>query len=160
MDGFDWSTNPILLKIVIHIRFTMMHVWKSWFKKNSIGSCKLMKLAIFWRIHLCARLCYSLKIDIHVRFVVMHVWSNWFLKKYYWYSCKFMQLAIFCKYICAHGFDWSTNPFLLEIDIHVRYTMMHVWNNWCSKNSIGNCKFMQHVSCLQIYLSARFWLIY
>ena len=44
-----------------------------------------------------------------------------------------MQPAIFCKYICAPGFDRSTNPFLLEIDIHVRYTMMHVWNNRFSK---------------------------
>ena len=67
-----------------------------------------------------------------------------------------MQLAIFCKHICAHGFDLSTNPFLLEIDIHVSYTMMHVWNNRLSKNSICNCKFMQLVSCLQIYLCARF----
>ena len=48
-------------------------------------------------------------------------------------SCKFMQLAISCKYICAHGFDGSTNPILLEIDIHVRYTMVHVWNNRFSK---------------------------
>ena len=44
-----------------------------------------------------------------------------------------MQLAILWKYICAHGFASSNNPFLLEIDIHVRYTMMHVWNNRFSK---------------------------
>ena len=58
-----------------------------------------------------------------------------------------MQLAIFCKYICAHGFDWSTNPILLEIDIHVRYAMVHVWISILKKR-IGNCKFMQHVSYL------------
>ena len=41
-------------------------------------------------------------------------------------SCNFMQRAIFCKYICVNGFDWSTRPILLKIDIHVHYTMMHV----------------------------------
>ena len=42
-------------------------------------------------------------------------------------SCKFMQLAILCKYICAHGFDCVyTNPVLPKFDIYVRYTMMHV----------------------------------
>ena len=37
-----------------------------------------------------------------------------------------MQFGIICKYICVPGLDWSTNPCLLEIDIHVRDTMMHV----------------------------------
>ena len=37
-----------------------------------------------------------------------------------------MQLVIFCEYICVHGYDWSTNPILLEIDIHVRFMMTHV----------------------------------
>ena len=36
-------------------------------------------------------------------------------------SCKLHKFAIFCKYICA-----STNPILLKIDMHVRFTMMHV----------------------------------
>ena len=40
-------------------------------------------------------------------------------------SCKFMQFAIICKYICVHGFDGSTKANLLKIDIRVRYTMMH-----------------------------------
>ena len=42
-------------------------------------------------------------------------------------TCNFLQI-----YLCAL-FYCSTNPFLLEIDIHVRYTMMHVWNNRFSK---------------------------
>ena len=33
-------------------------------------------------------------------------------------GCKFMQLSINCKYMCLHGFDWSTNSILLKIDIH------------------------------------------
>ena len=34
-------------------------------------------------------------------------------------NCKFMQLMIFCKYICVHDFGLSTNSILLEIDILV-----------------------------------------
>ena len=48
------------------------------------------------------------------------------LKKYIIGSRKFMQLAIFCEYICVHGYDLSTNPILLKIDLHVRFVMMHV----------------------------------
>ena len=50
------------------------------------------------------------------------------LKKYNWYSCKFMQLAIICKYICAHAVltNLQIFPILLLIDMHVCYTMMHV----------------------------------
>ena len=32
-----------------------------------------------------------------------------------------MQLAIFCEYICVHGYDQSITPILLKIDIRVRY---------------------------------------
>ena len=46
--------NPILLKIDMHVRFTMMHVWKSQFLKIIIGSCKFMQLAIYLRINLWA----------------------------------------------------------------------------------------------------------
>ena len=35
MHSFDWSTNPILLKIDILVRLTMMHVWNSWFLKKN-----------------------------------------------------------------------------------------------------------------------------
>ena len=41
-------------------------------------------------------------------------------------SCKFMQLAIFCEYICVHDYDSSINPILLKIDLHVGFMMMHV----------------------------------
>ena len=159
------SKEPIDPKIGLNVGYGVVYVQKAWFLEILIASCKFMQFAFFWKQICVHRFDWStnpilLKIDIHVRFAAMHVWSNWFLKKYYWYSCKFMQLAIFCKYICAHGFDWSTNPFLLKIDIHVRYTMMHVWNNRLAKDSIGNYIFMQYVSCLKIYLCARFWLIY
>ena len=53
-----------------------------------------------------ARICWKL-IYMYVLWWCMSEVID-FKKKYYWYSCKFMQLAIFCIYICAHGFDWST----------------------------------------------------
>ena len=34
-------------------------------------------------------------------------------------SCKFIQLAIFSKYFCVHGYDRSINPILLKIDIYI-----------------------------------------
>ena len=36
--------------------YVLRWCWKGWFLKIAIGSCKFMQLAIFWRIHLCARL--------------------------------------------------------------------------------------------------------
>ena len=51
-------------------------------------------------------------------------------------NCKFMQLMIFCKYICVHDFGLSTNPILLEIDILVCHAMIHVWNNQFFKTNI------------------------
>ena len=45
---FDGSINPILLKVDIHIRYTMMRVSNIRFKKkNSIGNCKFMQDAFF-----------------------------------------------------------------------------------------------------------------
>ena len=44
-------------------------------------------------------------------------------------SCKFMQLAIICRYICVHVFLLiypQIFSILLKIDIQVRYSMMHV----------------------------------
>ena len=76
----DWSTNSIVLQNDIHVRFTMIHIWKSDLKQN---------------------------ID----------------------SGKFMQLAINCKYTCVHGFDWSTDPILLKIDVHVRFTRIQFWKS-------------------------------
>ena len=40
-----------------------------------------------------------------------------------------MQLTFFCKYFCVHGFDWSTNPFLLKIEIglDLENWVIHVW---------------------------------
>ena len=59
-----------------------------------------------------------------------------------------MQLAIIYKDICVHGFDWSLNMILLKVDIHLRFTMMHVWNNHYFNITIGSCKFMQLVITL------------
>ena len=74
-------------------------------------------------------------------------------------SCKFMQLAFSCKYICVHGFDWSTNPILLKIDIHVGayvlwWRMSQIIDFF--KIIICSCKFMQLPIFLQINMCARF----
>ena len=39
-------------------------------------------------------------------------------------SCN-LCFAIFCKYICVHGFDLSTNPILLKN----YYTCYQIYNN-------------------------------
>ena len=49
---------------------------------------------------------------------MMHVISNRFKKNIIVFFSKFMQLAIFRKYICAHSFDGST-----------RYTMSIIVSN-------------------------------
>ena len=72
----------------------------------------------------------NLKIGLEIGHCVIHVWKQWFLETRV-ASCKFLQFTIICKSICVLdlvGFDWSTSPILLKIDVHVRYTMMHVWN--------------------------------
>ena len=74
-----------------------------------------------------------LKIDIHVRYTMMLVWNNWFLWKHCWYL-QIYAAYDFCKYICVHGFDWSTDPILLKVEIVVRFTMLHVWNIWFLQN--------------------------
>ena len=76
--GFDWSTNPNLLKIDMHICFTMMHIRKSRFLNIIIGRCKFMQLATFMRIIYMHGYDWSinpifLKNNIHVRFLMMHV---------------------------------------------------------------------------------------
>ena len=71
------STNPILLKIDMHVRFTMMHVIKSRLLKIITGSCKFVQLAIFANILVSTVMTCVLtrfaENDIHVRFMMMHV---------------------------------------------------------------------------------------
>ena len=67
----------------------------------------------------------TLKLGLNIREVVVHVRKARFFKILI-ASCKFMQFANICKETCVHGFDRSTNPILLKIDIQVRYPMMHV----------------------------------
>ena len=43
-------------------------------------------------------------------------------------SSKFMQIATLQIYLC-YSSDWSTDSILLKINMHVRYAIMHVWNN-------------------------------
>ena len=83
MHGFDRSTNPILLKIDMQVRYPMMHVWKKFGFEIRIVSCITYD---FLQIALCARfwLIYTnpilMKIDIHLRDVLMHVWNCRFFK--------------------------------------------------------------------------------
>ena len=86
---FDWSTNPILLKIDIHLHYTMMHVWNNWFfSKLLLAVANLCNLPLFankfvlssWRIH--------------VRYTKMRVWNNWFFFKISNGNCKFVHLFI------------------------------------------------------------------
>ena len=82
------------------------------------------KFVVTFFTDLLFRFCKK-KNDMHVRYTMMHVWNSDFVNINIG-SCIFMQLAIICKYIYVHGFDWSTNTNLLKIDIHVRYTMLQV----------------------------------
>ena len=82
------------------------------------------------------------KIGMNVGYRVVHVENAWFFEIQI-ASFKFMQFAFFCKQICVHGFDWSIDLILLKIDIHVRFTMTHVWKRWFFNTSIGSCKLMK-----------------
>ena len=44
--------NPILLKVEIVVRFTMLRVWNTWFFQITTGSCKFMQIATL-QIYLC-----------------------------------------------------------------------------------------------------------
>ena len=133
MHGFDWSTSLILLKIDIHVNCTMMYVGNNqfFFKLMLVVAnyvtCDFLQIswcAWIWLLYIKSIL---LKIDIQVRYTMMLVWNNWFLWKHYWYLQIYVTCD-FCKYICVHGFDWSTDPILLKVEIVVRFTMLHVWN--------------------------------
>ena len=75
----------------------------------------------------------DLKIGLDLENWVIHVWKDRFLEIRI-ESCKLMQFMIICKWICVHGFDWSTSLILLKIEIHVHCRMMHVWNNRFFRN--------------------------
>ena len=65
------------------------------------------------------------KIGLNVGYGVVHVRKAWFSK----FELQVANYTLFCKNICVPGFDWSINPILLKIDVHVRFTMLHDWNN-------------------------------
>ena len=111
----------------------------------------------FWQISWCTWiwLLYInpilLKIDIHVRYTMMLVWNNWFLWKHNWYLQSYATYD-FCKYICVHGFDWSTDPILLKVEIVVRFTMLHVWNTWFLQNyTTGSCNIIKFIHGITIF---------
>ena len=89
--------------------------------------------SVVYRNNFGTRLCYIywpivFKLDLKVDIGVMKIWEKFNFENQI-ASCKFMQIKNLCKEVCAHGFDWSTNPILPKIDIHARYMMMHVWRN-------------------------------
>ena len=73
------------------------------------------------------------KVGLNVGCGVVHVRKTWFFEILI-VGSNFIQVMIFCKYIYLGAWLWLTSPILLKNDIHIRYTMMHVWNNrFCSK---------------------------
>ena len=63
-------------------------------------------------------------------------------------SCKLCNLRFFAnKLACMDLTALYINPILLKIDIHVRNTMMFVWNNWF---------LWKHYWYLQIYATVWF----
>ena len=85
-----------------------------------------------------------LKFDLNVIYGVVHVWNVWFFEILI-ASCKFMQLTIYCKYLCVHVFKWSANPIWLKTDMHVHvcFTIMHVWIVDFCKITIGSGRLLQ-----------------
>ena len=97
MHVFDWSANTILLKIDIHVRFTMMHVWKSRFKKKILlVVANLCNLQFFCTVmtDLLTRFCWKL---IYMSVLWWSMSKRIVFFKITIGSCKFMQLAMFCK---------------------------------------------------------------
>ena len=123
--GSSKSTEPINLKIGLEIGHCVIHVWKEWFLETRVASCKFMQFTIICKCSSCQQTFISEEIDRYEYKITLH-------------TCTKLWLAI-----CVLGFDWSTSPILLKIYVHVRYTMMHVWNIFFFKITIGNCKFMQ-----------------
>ena len=90
-----------------------------------------MQLAIFSQINLYARFWLIYQPDSA---------ENWYTCTFYDDAClkesifkklllvvaNLYNLQFFSKYICVHGMTDLINPILLKIDIHVRFTMMHV----------------------------------
>ena len=133
------SNRLIDPKIGLNVGYGVVHVRKAWFFVILIASCKFMQLIKFvctvltdlltrfcWKLiyMYVLRWCMSERVDLKKQ--ILLVFAN------------LCNLRFFCEYICVHGFDWSTNPILLTIDIHnMRFMMMHVWSNWLQKNIIG-----------------------
>ena len=105
----DRSTKPSFLKYDIRVRFPMPHVSNNRFLKINICSCKFMHDFDWSKNPFCRKLIY-----LYVLWWCMSKVID--LKKYYWYSCKFMQLASFCKYIYGHCFNWSTK-YIMSITV-------------------------------------------
>ena len=84
----------------------------------------LLVVANLCNFHLFANKCVcTVLTDLLTRFCwkLMNMYVLWWCMskgtdflKFTIGSCKLMQLAIFCKYISVHGFDWSNNPSLLK----------------------------------------------
>ena len=70
----------------------------------------------------------DLKVGLNVGCGVVHVRKTWFFEILIAGS-NFIQVTIFGQYIYSGAWFWLTSPILLKNDIHIRYTMMHVWNN-------------------------------
>ena len=71
----------------------------------------------------------DLKIGLNVGYGVVHVRRRNF-SKFELQVANLCNLRVFAnKFVCTVLTDRSTDPVLLKIDIHVRFTKMHVCNN-------------------------------
>ena len=69
-------------------------------------------------------------------------------------GCKFMQLIIFCKYICVHGLDRFTEAILLR-----NYQSYFCWKQERLREILPPVTFRQHVFSQKIYSTPRVHLV-
>ena len=76
---------------------------------------------------------------------MMLVWKHyWYLQIYATYD--------FCKYICVHGFDWSTDPILLKVELVVRFTMCMSEILDFFKITTGSCNIIKFIHRITIFI--------
>ena len=123
---WNYLWNAVLTNLMSWVILKSAYIWKircfmsEWsdFSKFELQVANLCNLGLFENKFVCTVLT-----DLLTRFFwklsyvyVIRWWMSEIINffKITTGSCKFMQLAFFCKYICVHGFDWSTNSISLK----------------------------------------------
>ena len=120
MHGFDLSTSSILLKIDIHVRYTMMHVWNNQvFFKIIINSLQIVGLAIFCKYFLCLRFWSIHGIDYNSNTAEnIGIWTVvWFRVRM---QVAIMQLSV-CCYLAA---NWHLMMYYMHGYMHDLYYVL------------------------------------